>query len=186
MIGLIVVDTISMLYRLELGTQEEVYEVNKSLGRQIGILSEIARKHYIPVLITNQVYADFDNPGNVNMVGGDLLKYGSKCLIELKRARSGIRCALLKKHRSLPEGKEVTFRIVNSGLELIDHKERAQQEEIKTKNENKSYDTTSPVLNTLERKEKEGFVSSDKCPSRSDDSQTRDSKDTPTLFSRPT
>src|SRR3989344_9314895 len=33
-IGMIVVDSISMLYRLELGKSEEVYEVNTALGRQ--------------------------------------------------------------------------------------------------------------------------------------------------------
>src|SRR3989344_9325956 len=41
-IGLIVVDSISMLYRLELGKSEEVYEVNSALGRQIAYLVEIA------------------------------------------------------------------------------------------------------------------------------------------------
>ena len=47
-------------------------------------LVEIARKKKIPVLITNQVYTDFDHRDEVKMVGGDLLRYGSKCLIELK------------------------------------------------------------------------------------------------------
>ncbi len=117
-VRLIIVDTISMLYRLELGTQEEIYEVNKSLGRQIGLLSEIARKNNIPILMTNQVYADFENPGNVHMVGGDLLKYGSKCLLELRRAKNGLRSAVIRKHRSMPEGKELLFRIVQEGIEL--------------------------------------------------------------------
>jgi len=34
-IGLIIVDTIAMLYRLELGKNEDVYEVNRELGKQI-------------------------------------------------------------------------------------------------------------------------------------------------------
>ncbi|MCH7974878.1 MAG: hypothetical protein IH949_13540, partial [Bacteroidetes bacterium] len=83
-IGMVIVDSISMLYRLELGRSEEVYEVNSALGRQIAYLVEIARRKKIPVLITNQVYADFDNRDHVKMVGGDLLKYGSKCLLELQ------------------------------------------------------------------------------------------------------
>ena len=73
-IGLIVVDTIAMLYRLELGKSEEVQDVNRELGRQISYLTEIARKRSIPVLITNQVYADFDDRDKVNIVGGDILK----------------------------------------------------------------------------------------------------------------
>jgi len=116
--GLIIVDSISMLYRLELGKSEEVYDVNTALGRQIAYLVEIARKKKIPVLITNQVYADFDNRDKVKMVGGDLLKYGSKCLIELMKF-ANCRGAVLRKHRSLPEGRELKFKIVEKGIEEI-------------------------------------------------------------------
>ena len=115
-IGLIVVDSISMLYRLELGQSEDVFDVNSALGRQIACLVEIARKRKIPVLITNQVYADFNNQNNVKMVGGDLLKYGSKCLIELMNF-SSCRGLTLRKHRHLPEGLELKFRIVQKGIE---------------------------------------------------------------------
>jgi DNA repair protein RadB len=117
-VGMIVVDSISMLYRLELGKNEEVYEVNSALGKQIGYLVEISRKNKIPVLITNQVYADFDNRDKVKMVGGDLLKYGSKCLLELQKTGEN-RGVVLKKHRSLPENKEAFFKIVEEGLEEL-------------------------------------------------------------------
>jgi len=117
-IGLIIVDSISMLYRLELGKSEEVYDTNAALGRQIAYLVEIARKRKIPVLLTTQVYSDFDNRDQVKIVGGDLLKYGSKCLIELFRF-SNCRGLVLRKHRSLPEGLEAKFRIVREGVEEI-------------------------------------------------------------------
>lgn len=116
-VGLIVIDTISMLYRLELGKSDDVYEVNRALGQQIAYLNEIARKKSIPVLITNQVYADFENKGDVRIVGGDILKYGSKCLIELKNFKKGVRALILKKHRSINGGKSVLFSIVNEGIE---------------------------------------------------------------------
>jgi len=115
-IGLVVVDTIAMLYRLELGKSEEVYEINRELGRQISYLSVLARKMNIPVLITNQVYSNFDDRDTVNMVGGDIMKYWSKCLIELQITPSGNRRAILKKHRSLPEDQEIAFRIVEGGI----------------------------------------------------------------------
>ena len=118
-VGLIVVDSISMLYRLELGKSEEVYEVNSSLGKQIGILVEISRRRNIPVLLTNQVYADFDKRDQVKMVGGDLLKYGSKCLLELQRF-ANCRGVVLRKHRSMPEGKELKFKIVEKGIEVVE------------------------------------------------------------------
>ncbi|MBS3131726.1 DNA repair and recombination protein RadB [Candidatus Woesearchaeota archaeon] len=115
-VGLIIVDTIGMLYRLELGTSEDIYNVNRELGRQIAYLTEISRKKHIPVLITNQVYADFEDKEKVNIVGGDLLKYGSKCLIELQITPSGNRRAILRKHRSLSEEREISFKIVEGGI----------------------------------------------------------------------
>jgi len=48
------------------------------------------------------------------MVGGDLLKYWSKCLIELQN-HYGKRKLILKKHRSLPI-KELAFEIINTGI----------------------------------------------------------------------
>lgn len=114
--GLIIIDTIAMLYRLELGKSEDVYEVNRELGKQIAFLSEITRKKHIPVLVTNQVYADFEDKEKINIVGGDLLKYGSKCLIELQITPNGNRRAILRKHRSLREEKEITFKIVEGGI----------------------------------------------------------------------
>ncbi len=117
-VGLIIVDSISMLYRLELSQAEEVYDVNSALGKQIASLVEIARTKNIPVLITNQVYADFEQKDKVKMVGGDLLKYGSKCLIELQKF-ANCRGLILRKHRSLPEGKELKFKIVQTGIEEV-------------------------------------------------------------------
>jgi DNA repair protein RadB len=118
-VGLIIVDTIAMLYRLEMGKSEDVYSTNKELGMQISYLTEIARKKNIPVLITNQVYSAFDARNKVNMVGGDIIKYGSKCLIELQEVPEGKRKAILKKHRSLPENKEIIFEIKEKGLKEI-------------------------------------------------------------------
>ncbi len=118
-IKLIIVDTVSMLYRLEMGKNDDIYEVNKELGQQLGWLNEIARKKNIPVLITNQVYANFEQKDKVNIVGGDLLRYGSKCMIELQSGRHGVRKAILRKHRSIAAEKEVEFRIVEKGIEKV-------------------------------------------------------------------
>ena len=120
-IGLIIVDSIAMLYRIELGKTKDVYEINRELGQQISYLSEIARKKNIPVIITNQVYSDFEDKNNVKMVGGDILKYGSKCLIELKKV-DNYRKFILKKHRSIAENKEICFEITQKGIkEFIPH-----------------------------------------------------------------
>jgi DNA repair protein RadB len=118
-VGMIVVDSISMLYRLELGKGDEIFNINSALGKQIAALVEITRSKMIPVLITNQVYSDFDNRDSVKMVGGDLLKYGSKCLIELQKF-SSYRGMILRKHRHLPEGNGLNFKIVEKGVEEVE------------------------------------------------------------------
>ena len=127
-IGLIDVDGMTMLYRLEFGDavkekdDNKIKDVNRELAKQMRILAEIARKQNIPVIITNQVYSDFLSEEElkkgvkkeIHMVGGDLLKYWSKCLIELQN-QGGKKKAVLRKHRSLPE-KEMNFKITNNTI----------------------------------------------------------------------
>ena len=126
-IKLIIIDSMTMLYRLELAEAkkegiEKIKEINSKLAKQMRVLAEISRKKQIPIIITNQVYAEFlsdedfkaGKEKGVNMVGGDILKYWSKCIIELQNNR-GKKKALLKKHRSLPE-KELNFEIINKGI----------------------------------------------------------------------
>jgi len=127
-IGLIVIDGMAMLYRLEIGEahnlkdNEKVKEINREIAKQMRILAEISRKQNIPILITNQVYMEFlpeedfkkGVERSTNIVGGDLFKYWSKCIIELKND-NGKRKAILLKHRNLPQ-KEMGFVIKNEGI----------------------------------------------------------------------
>ena len=115
-VGLVVCDTISALYRTERGEDNAL--LNRVLARQLGLLLEISRKHNIPVILTNQVYTDFENKESVRQVGGDIMMYNSKCLIELKSGSRGNRMAVLRKHRHLPE-RSVPFKIVEKGFEAL-------------------------------------------------------------------
>ncbi len=118
-IGIIIVDSIAMLYRLQIGQTKNIQGTNRELGLQISYLSEIARKKKIPVLITNQIYKDFQDKSKINVVGGDILKYWGKCLIHVKK-QDDKRVAVLKKHRSQAENKKLYFKIVNQGIEKIE------------------------------------------------------------------
>lgn len=127
-VQLIIIDGMTMLYRLEMAEArkennlEKIDVVNSKLAKQMRILAEIARKKNIPVIATNQVYYKFLteaelNEGqekNANMVGGDIMRYWSKCIIELKNTRAK-RTTILRKHRSLPE-KELDFEICDDGI----------------------------------------------------------------------
>jgi DNA repair protein RadB len=127
-IGLIVVDGMTMLYRLKLGEaikskdEEKIKNINRELASQMRVLAEISRSNNIPVIATNQVYSDFLSGEEIregrekkfHMVGGDILKYWSKCIIELRK-QGRYRKAKLIKHRSLPE-KKLDFYIIDKGI----------------------------------------------------------------------
>jgi DNA repair protein RadB len=127
-VGLIVVDGMAMLYRLKLGNtvklkdENKIREVNREVARQMRVLAEISRKQNIPILITNQVYHGFLSEEEwkkgikpeANIVGGDLFKYWSKAIIELKN-ENGKKRAILLKHRSMPK-KEMSFEIREKGI----------------------------------------------------------------------
>lgn len=114
-IGLIIVDTITMLYRLQRSFKEDDTH-NHDLSIQMLVLNEIARKHNIPVLLISQVYSSFENRG-VKIVGGDILNYTSKCLLEVENMQNGVRKMILRKHRSLACPQERQFIIIEKGIE---------------------------------------------------------------------
>ncbi len=126
--SLIIIDSMAMHYRLELGdatksdSDKKVKEVNREIAKQMRILSEISRKQNIPIIITNQVYSEFlpqeelkkGIEKQVNIVGGNIFQYWSKCIIELRNEK-GKKKAILLKHRSLPK-KEINFEIKDKGI----------------------------------------------------------------------
>lgn len=116
-VGLIVVDTLNMLYRMQRSYGEDDKGV-QDLNAQLLALNELARKHKIPVLLTSQVYSAFENK-KVKIVGGDVMLYTSKCLLEIEPLLHGKRRIVLHKHRSVGSGKEVVFKIVQNGVEEV-------------------------------------------------------------------
>ncbi len=119
-IGMVIVDTITNLYRTE-RTSDNV-ELNRELGRQVAQLVEIVRTRNIPVIITTQVYEDIGSK-STKLIGGDIINYNSKCMIELKSLHSNKRAALLHRHRHLPQ-KEILFEIRHEGFSELKDKFR--------------------------------------------------------------
>lgn len=107
---LIIVDGIATQYRAAISRGDE--GINNELSKQINTLYGLAMQHEIPVLVTSQVYADLEKDG-VKVVGGDIIKYSAKCMIELQHEDG--RKAILRRHRSLPESSR-DFVITNIGI----------------------------------------------------------------------
>lgn len=115
-VDLIVLDSAVALYRVD---DMKSSKLNKELGKQMGILSKMARKYDIAVVLTNQIYNAFDEEGNndIRAVGGTILQYWSKVILQLERDDEvNKRVATLKRHRSIPEGKQAVFAITSRGI----------------------------------------------------------------------
>lgn len=115
-VDLIILDSAVALYRVD---DMKSSKLNKELGKQMGILSKIARKYDVAVVLTNQIYNAFDDEGNndVRAVGGTILQYWSKVIIQLDRGDEvNKRVATLIRHRSIPEGKQAMFSISSRGI----------------------------------------------------------------------
>lgn len=114
-IGLVIVDSLVMLYRLKLGDAPQ--KVNSELGEQLRLLTEISRNFKIPILVTNQMYTSFDTREK-KMVGGTVIEYWSKTIVEIDKD-GDYRKAILKKHKYKKEGEEILFDINSLGFEEI-------------------------------------------------------------------
>jgi len=108
-ISLVIVDTIGIYYRLKL--KDDAYKANKAIDLQLSTLAEITRQG-IPVILTEQVYDNLK--GQIAVVGGEMLKNWSKCLIELEKDNSA-RWILVKKPEEF-KGIKQRFEIKEKGI----------------------------------------------------------------------
>lgn len=111
-IGLLIVDSLVMLYRLKVGDAPQ--KINAELGEQLRLLTEISRTFHIPTLVTNQMYKNFDTK-ETKMIGGTLIEYWSKTIIEIEK-ENDIKKLILRKHKFKKEGDQKTFEITEKGL----------------------------------------------------------------------
>jgi DNA repair protein RadB len=113
-VGMIVVDSISMHYRLT--SREEDRGERKSLAGQSTKLTNLAREKSIPVIVTSQVYTDVET-GTYEALGGHALLHNSTLIVRVDKVRgTGNRRAVLMKARHLPEGLVADFKLTNYGI----------------------------------------------------------------------
>jgi len=113
-VGLLVMDSATALYRTELDLGREAL---RKLSHHMIKLLGLAKKYDIPVLITNQIYMDVERD-RVAGLGGTALEHLSKAIIRLEK-KDGVRRAMLRKHRSRPEGISFDFVITEDGIRTV-------------------------------------------------------------------
>lgn len=114
-VDLIVVDSITALYRSELEDVEKQLKMKRELTSQVTFLLGLARKHKLAVVVTNQMFTDIRD-GRDKPLGGPTLDHLSKTIVGLERI-NGERLAYLVKHRAKPEGESCKFKITYDGIE---------------------------------------------------------------------
>lgn len=98
--GLIVIDTITSLYRVELGGPDATFTLNRELNGQVASLAEVAKTRRVAVFITSQVRSVFLSKSNrVEPVATRTLKFWSSVVLSLKHAgQKGVLKATRQKH----------------------------------------------------------------------------------------
>ena len=87
--GLVVIDTFNSLYRAKMAESEKKpkvsFAVNRELNRQMALLAEISKTQHIPIIITSQVRAIFDDTYvSVAPVATRVLQFWADTAIALK------------------------------------------------------------------------------------------------------
>jgi DNA repair protein RadB len=114
-LGLVVVDSINMHYRLALdGVEDTERDASRSLYKQLHHLTNFARQAQVPVLITGQVYGGEDA---TQPFARRVMEHLVKALVRFEKRPDGSRRATILKHRSIEEGRQAHFVIGMSGLE---------------------------------------------------------------------
>ncbi|HUR62810.1 MAG TPA: ATPase domain-containing protein [Candidatus Thermoplasmatota archaeon] len=114
-LGLVVVDSINMHYRLHIGDggDESEKEAARSLYKQLHHLTGFARQNNVPVLVTGQVYGGEDT---TQPFARRVMEHLVKALVRFEKRPDGSRRATVIKHRSIEEGRMARFRIATHGL----------------------------------------------------------------------
>ncbi|MEM2262909.1 MAG: hypothetical protein QW160_01655, partial [Candidatus Bathyarchaeia archaeon] len=82
---LVVFDTITHLYRLEIAEKpEKTFELNRELNRQMAWLAQIAKTQKIAVLVISQVRSVFDSNVSTEPVATRVLKFWADIIIAMK------------------------------------------------------------------------------------------------------
>jgi meiotic recombination protein DMC1 len=118
--SLLVVDSITALFRVDFTGRGELAERQQKLGKMLSQLMKLAEEFNVAVYITNQVVAD---PGGASMfvadpkkpVGGHIIAHASTTRLSLRKGRGDQRICKIYDSPALPEA-ECVFSITEQGI----------------------------------------------------------------------
>jgi len=113
-VGVVILDSATLFYRYELEDERSI-SLKRELAHQAAHLLGLARKYDVAVVITNQIYTDIDT-NELQPVGGMMIEHLSKVIVQLLKLEYGKRRAIIRKHRSMPEGSSCDFLLTSDGV----------------------------------------------------------------------
>jgi RecA/RadA recombinase len=117
--GLVVIDTVTSLYRVNVAeASQKTFGLNRELNRQMAILAQTAKTQKIPIVVTSQVRSVF-NETNVSVapVATRVLKFWADTIIAMKPTENPqVIKAVLEKTPKRPQEVTCYLRIEDSGL----------------------------------------------------------------------
>ncbi|MBL7118861.1 hypothetical protein ISS96_02485 [Candidatus Bathyarchaeota archaeon] len=121
---LVIFDTISSLYRLELADRKQTFKLNRQMNRHLASLAELAKGKGIAVLLTSQVRAVFEDKRihkkqSIEPVAARLLNFWSEIILCLRSTRYPAikRAELMKVHQSGSVSSYCLLELADSGLQ---------------------------------------------------------------------
>ena len=116
--GLIVVDTLTSLYRVELDDQKETYAANRELNRQLAVLTQIAKTCGAAVLVISQVRSvPFAEGVELKPVATRVLNYWSDVVLDMKQTgQTRVIKVLREKHPKIKGTGFVYIKIERVGI----------------------------------------------------------------------
>lgn len=119
-IALLVVDSVTNLYRTDYSGRGELAARQMHLARFLRLLMRLADEHSIAVVLTNQVVANVDGSAsfgadNKKPIGGNIIAHASTTRLYLKKGRGEERICKIYDSPNLPES-EAAFAITTGGI----------------------------------------------------------------------
>jgi len=116
--GLIVVDTVTSLYRVEFDDTEETYAANRELNRQLAVLTQIAKTCGVAVLVISQVRSvPFGETVEMKPVATRVLNYWSDIILDMKQTgQTRVIKVLREKHPKIKGTGFIYIKIESTGI----------------------------------------------------------------------
>jgi len=116
--GLIIVDTVTSLYRVELDDPQETYAANRELNRQLAVLTQIVKTCGVAALIISQVRSvPLGETIEIKPVATRVLNYWSEVVLDMKQTgQTRVIKVLREKHPKIKGTGFIYIKIESTGI----------------------------------------------------------------------